>query len=164
MDKKGVAQIAIPATIVALAVFIIRLIALNYIGDVILDEVEPQLEKLLDELDKNIICPPEFANENYDVCFNGKGEVIVNGKLGENLELKSAGNSLCLINQGEYIHQGVCQIGSLDKMTSLSLSGSITTSLDKSRLIFYLKNVAYLKKPIRGLLGLGKIVRYIPIK
>jgi hypothetical protein len=71
MDKKGVIVIG------GISIVTIGSILLWFF--VIGPALDGAINEVLKELGENSICPEEFAVDEYKICFNGQGEVIVDG-------------------------------------------------------------------------------------
>jgi len=144
-NKKG--NIAIGAIVMFLIGAVIWTIAFN--------EVEPLIEEVLLELDNSVVCPPEFSSEDYNICISAKGEIILNGILNEDLELKTEGNDFCTIQKGAYNNQQICILKDLHETKNLYLTGmSVSKITTGKKLLSYTKSGKYIK--------MLKFVKYIP--
>jgi len=97
MNKKGIAPILI------FGVPLIVLIKLFFMFFVIGPIADDALAQTLNRLGNNNICPNEFDTEEFKVCFNAEGDVIVDGKFDETITIKIDGTSeTCHIKTGNY--------------------------------------------------------------
>lgn len=65
--------------------------------------LEQGFSDVLDKLGQDSICPKEFTASNYSICFNAEGDVIVNGRLTEQITVQIDGtNDACHIKRGYY--------------------------------------------------------------
>ncbi|MBI2173357.1 MAG: hypothetical protein HYT73_04110 [Candidatus Aenigmarchaeota archaeon] len=117
MNKKGIAQFAIPSTLISFLLWF-------FIAGPIIENVG---NSILDKLGSDSICPEEFIMSQYKVCFNANGDVIADGKFHESIKINidSTVNS-CHINAGEYDFNLIgCR---LDKFKELEVYNLILVS------------------------------------
>lgn len=113
MNKKGYAQIIIPASVVSLLVwFFIIGPALEDVGN-----------SIIEELGQNSVCPQEFATTQYKVCFNANGDVIADGQFNEVITVSIDGTTdSCHINTGNYDFQFTgCKLDKFKQLEAYSL-------------------------------------------
>ena len=113
MNKKGVLHILGIGITMA---FLVKLFIMIFVVGPVVDEVTIDLFK---ELGSDAVCPEEFSYVSYKVCFNAKGDVIVDGRVNEQLIIQIDGTSdSCHINTGNYdLEYSGCN---LDKFKQLS--------------------------------------------
>ena len=162
INKKGVAPLVIGGVSVGA---IIYLIFQAWAGSLIFNALEPELDKMLNELGEKAICPPEFKSENYDICFNGKGEVILTGNVLEGFSIETDSGNSIYISPGKYDSSIRGNINNLNKANKLILTGKTiqTTSISSLQLIKYSKEISSLRKPIKTGILFWKKVKYLPI-
>lgn len=155
MNKKGLGRFVIGGiSIGALIYFIFQFL----VTGLVIDTVTTGLTEALINLEGNMICPPELSEEEFNICFSSNGEVIVNGSLKKNLELKLS-EKICSIPSGEYENVNVCILENFWQSERLYISGLGfwgSKTLKISRIISYAKAGDYLR--------ILKFIRYIPIK
>ncbi|HUW43713.1 MAG TPA: hypothetical protein VMV95_01990 [Bacillota bacterium] len=146
MNKK--ANIAIVPILSALFLF--------WFWGMVFDEVEPVIEDALLQLDNSVVCPPEFASQEYEICIAPRGEVIVNGVLNQDLNLKiDSVIDVCLIKQGTYNKEQVCILKDLGNAKNIYLTGlSVSKLTSGKKLLSYTKKGKYIK--------FFRLVKYIP--
>lgn len=97
MNKKG----ALPLVIGGVSVTTIVMILLWIF--VIGPPLDDALEKALEKLGSDNLCPEEFNVDQYKICFNAQGDVIVDGIINEPVTVKIDGASnSCHIKSGQY--------------------------------------------------------------
>lgn len=143
LNKKGVAQIAIPAVLITLLVFGIRM----YFIDVAFDAIEPGLEEVLRELDGSAICPPEFSDFDYKVCIGRDGEILVDGTIKKDLSFELNSGLSCSIPMGNYQEHQICRLEGLWEAERAYLAGIglfQKKSVQISKLVEYTKAGKYI--------------------
>lgn len=125
----------------------------------IFNAVEPEITGALISLEENqMVCPEELAEEDFDICFGSKGEVIVNGNLNKEIILELE-KEICSIPKGEYNYVNICVLKdfwSSNKMYVTGMGFLNSKTIKMSKILSYAKAGQYIK--------LLKIVRRFPIK
>jgi len=147
-NKKAVAHLAIGS--------FLTLIFYLIVWQIVFEEVEPLIEEALLELDDSMVCPPEFSSADYEICISPKGEIVVNGILNEDLDLKlDSSNEICIIKKGNYENEQTCMMKDLQEAKNLYLTGmSFSKVTNGKKLLSYTKSGKYLR--------LLKFVKYLP--
>lgn len=122
----------------------------------IFNAIEPELTGALLKLEGNMICPPELAESDFNICFSPDGEVIIDGNLKKDLELELEGK-ICNIPAGEYNNINLCVLGDFWSgkklyVTGMGLFNKKTITI--SKIISYAKAGKYIK--------LLRFAKYIP--
>ena len=127
--------------------------------------LEPEIDRVLDSLGKNAICPPEFQNEGVEVCLNGNGDVILSGYVKEGFSLETDSQDYFYIASGNYDSSIIGKLDNLKKVNKIIINGKGTQAvmLNSLQLVKYSKEIAYLRKPIKQGFFLWKKIKYIPI-
>lgn len=143
LNKKGIAQIAIPAVVIALVVFGVRM----YFIDLAFEAIEPGIEDILRQLEDKAICPPEFTSSDYKVCIGKNGEILVDGIINKEITLELDGGASCPIPIGSYQEQQICSLESFwraEKAYLVGLGLFQKKSVQVSQLIKYTKAGKYI--------------------
>lgn len=129
-------------------------ISMFFIGFVY-NALEPELEKALRQLDNEMVCPPEFSKEGYEICISPKSGIIVTGKLNEDLKISiDSSENTCLINKGTYDNNEICTLESLYEAKKLYITGAtISSSVSGKKLLSYTKSGQYVR-----LLRIAKVI------
>lgn len=128
-NKKGVAHIAIGSILTIIVTFLLWQIVFN--------EVEPLIEDALIQLDNSMVCPPEFSTSDYEICISPKGEIIANGFLNEDLDLKlDSSNEICMIKNGNYENEQICVLKDLHEAKNLYLTGMSISKITSGKKTF----------------------------
>jgi hypothetical protein len=161
MNKNASAPLVIGG--VSIGAIILLLFRLWATG-LVIDAIEPEFEKALDSLGENVVCPPDFNSQLYDVCFNGKGNVIVTGKVSKSFSIETDSGDKLVVNPGDYDGSIVGTINNLEKASSLLITGQNigSVSLSSLQLIKYSEDLLYLKKPLKTGFLIFKKIKYIP--
>lgn len=89
-DKKGTAPLVIGGISVGAIIYVIfQLWATGLVIDAMSEAFEPELEKALNQLDQQIVCLPEISSENYEICINNLGKVLIDGDLEQSLQIST---------------------------------------------------------------------------
>lgn len=116
MNKKGVYHIlgiAIPTVVVGFLVWFF------IIGPVIEQAAVEALESLGDDA----VCPEEFSEESYKICFDSQGSVIVDGIIADNIQVRLDGvGNTCHIRAGSYdFEYSGCELNQFKQLTAYNL-------------------------------------------
>lgn len=129
MGKRGAAQLVI------FGIPIATLVWLYFSFFVIGPKLDNAFETALQDLGDNIVCPEEFATDNTKICFNAKGDVIVDGLIQETIAIKIDGASnSCIIGLGDYdFEYSGCRLDNFKQLTTynivmLSSKGQVSIS------------------------------------
>jgi len=162
INKKGAAPLIIGGVSVGAIIYLIFQI---WAGSLIINALEPELNKMLDDLNEKAICPPEFNSESYGVCFNGKGEVILTGNVIEGFSIETDSGDSLYVSSGKYDSSIIGNLNELNKANKLILTGKSiqTSSISSLQLIKYSKDISYLRKPIKTGILFWKKIKYIPL-
>jgi len=162
MNKGGYARLVIGGiSIGAIILLAFRLWATG----LVIDKMEPELEKALNQLDEKIVCIPEASSPNHEVCIGGLREIIVNGNIEKSLIIKTDSGDFCNINAGHYEHITLCTLKNLEKAKQIYIEGSDFNKkvIETTQIISYINNLQNLKKPIKTGFLIFRKIKYIPI-
>jgi len=136
-----------------------------FVWIMIANAIEPEIDKILDNLGEKAICPPEFKSQDYEVCFNGNGDVILTGNVVDSLSIETDSNDYLYVSSGNYDSSIIGNFYNLNKANKLFITGKSiqTSSINSLQLIKYSKEIIYLKKPLKTGFLFWKKVKYIPI-
>lgn len=151
--------------LIAIFIFIIRLSMISYVGDVISEQIEPELEKVLNQLNDKIICIPEASSQGVEICINNVGKVIVNGNFEKLITISTDFNDFCNIKSGSYDYQTICILKNINKANKIYLEGLETkkTIIESTKILGYINTLQNLRKPISNGFWIFKKIRYFPI-
>lgn len=151
--------------ITTLIILVFRLYTIAYVGEVILEQIEPEFEKALNQLNEQIVCIPEASSQDHDICINNLGEVIVNGNLAKSISISTDAGDFCNINSGVYTYNNVCTLNNLNKANQVYINGlqAQKTIIEITKITGYINNLQNLKKPIKTGFWIWKRIKYIPI-
>lgn len=151
--------------ITTLVIFLVRFFALAYVGEVISEQVEPELEKAFNQLNEKVICIPEASSKNHEICINNLGEVIINGNLEKSISISTNNGDFCYIRPGQYNYNNLCKLNNLNKATQIYVEDMQTqkTIIETTKIVSYINNLQNLKKPIKTGFWIFKKIKYIPI-
>lgn len=165
-SKKGVAPLVIGGISVgAIIYFIFQLWATGLVIDALGESLEPELERVLNQLNEKIICLPEASSENHEICINNLGNVLVNGDLPHSIEISTDSGDFCNIDQGKYDYNIVCTLSNINKAKQIYIEGLEDQKkvIAATQIAGYATNLQNLKKPIKSGFLFFKKTRYIPI-
>lgn len=142
---------------------------------VIIDPIlTPELERLFESLSDSAVCPPEFQDQSYKICFDKEGNLIVDGKISETTTVILESNTIneeCSIDLGNYNFEfSNCKFDNLKKIEAFNLflinSRGGKISLSSKALENYISSELYITKfqpkKISFFSKLLKFWKYIP--
>ncbi|MEK6855948.1 MAG: hypothetical protein AABX66_02195 [Nanoarchaeota archaeon] len=113
INKKASAPLVIGG--ISVGAIILLLFRLWATG-LVINALEPELEKALNSLGENVVCPPEFSNKDYQFCISGKGDVILNGETEGIITIYLDSNKgFCTIKSGSYDHKKICVLDKINE-------------------------------------------------
>jgi len=140
MNKKGFVQITLSA--IVLVLFQMWVVGLMF------NAIEPEIEKMLLELNDNALCPPELNSSNYQICFGKQGEVFVEGIIKKAITIEPDEGIPCYINEGKYNGEKICTIDDFWKTDKLYIKGLgmfNKKTIKIATLLSYTKSGRYIK-------------------
>ena len=162
MNKNASAPLVIGGISVgAIILLLFRFWATN----LVIDALEPEFEKVLNQLNEKVVCIPEASSQNHEICINNLGEVIINGNLEKPISISTDSGDFCNINSGQYNYDNICILNNLNKASQIYVDGmqAQKTIIEAAKIAGYINNLQNLKRPIKTGVWLWKKVRYIPI-
>ncbi len=117
MNKKGAIHLVIGGiSLGAIIYFLIQSVIIGAITDQV-------LEGVLAQLGSDNVCPKEFSTEQYKVCFNANGEVIVDGLIQDTVTIQIDGTSnSCHIKTGQYdFEYSGCRLDNFKQLSAYNL-------------------------------------------
>jgi len=78
---------------------------------------------VLESLGDDAVCPEEFSQEGYKVCFDASGSVIIDGIIDDDIQVKLDGiGNTCHIKAGSYnFEYSECKLDQFKQLTAYNL-------------------------------------------
>jgi len=118
MNKKGYVIHILGIAITGALLY--HLFIMFFVVGPIIDSVAAEV---LDNLGSDNICPEEFNNDQYKVCFNSEGDVTIDGFVGEQISIEIEGlQDTCHIKTGNYdFEYSGCKLENFKQLSAYNL-------------------------------------------
>jgi len=160
-NKKAVAPIIIFGIPVGVIIAIIFEI---WVTGLVMDAMQPELDKALTHLDDKIVCPQELNGESYEICINSVGNILINGTIRDTLSLNTDMGEACNIKEGRYNYNIVCKFENFGQTKTITLyEKGLKFTVGSEKIIYASSSLAALRKPIKTGIWIFKKIKYLPI-
>lgn len=117
MNRKGAGQLLIFGIPIGILVYL-------YIQFFI---IGPEIDKIVDDalaqLGRDSLCPEEFSNQEYKICFNAEGDIIIDGSISNQIIIQIEDTSdSCHIQTGHYdFEYSGCKLNKFKQLEAYNL-------------------------------------------